>query len=86
MASVADYYTGFSQAEVEAIFAAQKQELSKALQAYSEGGTQVTKRRLDEVNAILAACQAALFKFDPVAYPRTRKRVSSSRVVGYMSK
>lgn len=74
MAAVPDYYTGFTQAEVEAILAVQKGELKKALQAYSENGTSVTKRALDAVNLIIAGCQAALRKFDPATYGAGRVR------------
>jgi hypothetical protein len=74
MAAVPDYYTGFTQAQVEGIFAIQKAELSKAIAAYNENGTSVTKRRLDEVNLIIAGCQAALKRFDPVTYGSRRVR------------
>ena len=68
MAAVPDYYTGFTQAEVEAILAVQKGELRKALQAYTENGTSVTKRALDAVNLIIAGCQKALKKFAPETF------------------
>lgn len=74
MAAVPDYYTGFTQPEVEATLAAQKLELKKALQAYNENGTSVTKRALDDVNLIIAGCQKALRKFDPVTYGAPRVR------------
>ncbi|WP_038168531.1 hypothetical protein [Verrucomicrobium sp. BvORR106] len=74
MAAVPDYYTGFTQVEVERILAVQKKELEKALQAYSENGTSVTKRALDAVNLIIAGCQKALKKFDPETYGARRVR------------
>lgn len=82
MAAVPDYYTGFTQAEVEAIFAAKKKELTKALAAYSENGTSVTKQRLDEVNLVISGCQAALKKFDPETYGARRVRSGYVRVLG----
>lgn len=86
MAEVADYYTGFTQAEVEAILAVQKVELTKALQAYSESNTSVTKRALDDVNAIIAACQAALRRFDPVTYGKRKSPFVRTGVYGYLEK
>lgn len=74
-----DYSIGFTQVEVEAIFAAQKAELAKVLAAYSEGGSSVTKRQIADIHLVLTACQKALQKLDPTTYPM-RRRVAVSTV------
>jgi hypothetical protein len=86
MSAIPDYYTGFTQAEVEAIFANQKAELKKTQQAYAEDGSSVNKRRLDEINLIIQGCQNALIKFDPTTYSRKRRRVIQTGVIGYLEK
>ena len=58
--SFPDYSIGFVREEVEEILAAQKAELKRTLAAWSESGSSITKRRIDEIHAIIAACQAAL--------------------------
>ena len=65
---VADYSIGFTQKEVEAIMAAQKKELAKVLVSFSDNGTQAVRRKLDDINQIIAACQKALVKMDPERY------------------
>lgn len=82
---VPDYYTGFTQVEVEQILAVQKGELKKALASYSESGTSVTKRQVAEINAIIKGCQNALRRFAPTTYGR-RRRVAFSRVGGCLSR
>lgn len=82
---VPDYTIGFTQVEVETIFAAQKAELSKVLASYSESNSQVIKRKLDDINAIIAACQKALIRLDPDTYG-TESRVSVSRVPATLQK
>ena len=67
-----DYSIGFTREEVEEILAAQKAELKRTLAAWSESGSSVTKRRIDEIHAIIAACQAALRKLAPEVYGRRR--------------
>ncbi len=64
-----DYSIGFATAEVEEILAVQKAELKKTLAAYANDGSTVTKRRIDEIHAIIGACQRALQKLDPQRYP-----------------
>lgn len=63
-----DYTIGFTATEVEKILTAQKTELKKTLAAYSNDGSSVTKRRIDEIHAVIAACQKALQKLDPQKY------------------
>ena len=48
MASTPDYSIGFTREEVEDILAAQKAELKRTLAAWSESGSSITKRRIDE--------------------------------------
>ena len=78
-----DYSIGFTQAEVEEILAAQKAELKKTLAAYANDGSSVTKRRIDEIHEIIAACQKALQKLAPETYGKGLK-TSRTGFVGYM--
>ena len=80
-----DYTIGFTRAEVEEILAAQKAELKRTLAAWSESGSAVTKRRIDEIHAIIAACQTALRKLAPRDYGRP-VRVGTSVVIGHLPK
>lgn len=68
MAAV-DYSIGFTRAEVEDILSAHKAELAKTLASWSDSGSSATKRRVDEIHAIIAACQSALRKLAPASYP-----------------
>ena len=77
--AVPDYSIGFSREEVEEILSIQKAELKKTLAAWSDSGSSATKRRLDEIHAIIAACQDALRKLAPEQYGRGR-RVAQSQV------
>ena len=85
MASTPDYSIGFTRAEVEEILAAQKAELKRTLAAWSESGSSVQKRRVDEIHAIIAACQVALRNLAPEIYGRP-VRVGTSGVSGYLPK
>ena len=85
MASTPDYSIGFTRAEVEEILAAQKAELKRTLAAWSESGSSITKRRVDEIHAIIAACQNALRKLAPEIYGRA-VRVGTSVVIGHLPK
>jgi hypothetical protein len=85
MASTPDYSIGFTRAEVEEILAAQKAELKRTLAAWSESGSSITKRRIDEIHAIIAACQTALRKLAPEVYGRS-VRVGTSVVIGHLPK
>ncbi len=72
-----DYSIGFTAAEVEEILAIQKAELKKTLSAYADNGSSVTKRRINEIHAVIAACQRALQKLDPAKYPPTVRMEAS---------
>jgi hypothetical protein len=85
MPAAPDYSVGFTRTEVEEILATQKAELKRTLAAWSESGSSVSKRRIDEIHAIIAACQAALRKLAPEIYG-TPIRVGSSEVIGYLPK
>jgi hypothetical protein len=85
MASTPDYSIGFTQEEVEEILGAQKAELKRTLAAWSESGSSVSKRRIDEIHAIIAACQAALRILAPEVYARPI-RVGTSEVIGHLPK
>jgi hypothetical protein len=77
--SIPDYSIGFTKEEVLAILAAQKGELTRTMAAWSESNGSVTKRRVDEIHSIIAACQKALRILDPANYsPSTNKRVGQS--------
>jgi len=73
-----DYSVGFTRAEVEEIFTVHKAELKKTLAAWSDSGSSVTKRRLDEIHVVIAACQDALRKLAPENYGSGRRVVQSS--------
>ncbi|EDY21055.1 hypothetical protein CfE428DRAFT_1348 [Chthoniobacter flavus Ellin428] len=80
-----DYSIGFTREEVEEILAAQKAELKRALAAWQESGSTITKRRIDEIHAIIEACQIALKKLAPEVYGK-RARVDTSAVFGFLPK
>ena len=80
-----DYSIGFTREEVEEILAAQKAELKRTLAAWSESGSSVQKRRIDEIHAVIAACQTALRRLAPDVYGRPA-RVATSEVSGYLPK
>ena len=85
MASTPDYSIGFTRAEVEEILAAQKAELKRTLAAWSDSGSAVTKRRIDEIHAVIEACQKALRRLAPGVYGRP-SRVATSVVFGFLPK
>ena len=70
---------------MEEILAAQKAELKRTLAAWSDSGSSVQKRRIDEIHAIIAACQAALRRLAPQIYGRII-RVATSKVIGHLPK
>ena len=80
-----DYSIGFTREEVEEILAAQKEELKRTLAAWSESGSTVTKRRIDEFHAVIEACQKALRRLAPQIYGRP-VRVATSEVTGFLPK
>ena len=63
-----DYSIGFTKTEVEEILNVHKAELKKTLAAYANDGSSVTKRRIDEIHAVVTACQKALQKLSPEQY------------------
>ena len=80
-----DYSVGFTVAEVEEILTSQKAELKKTLAAYANDGSSVTKRRIDEIHTVIAACQKALQKLDPETYGKPLK-TSATGFVGHLEK
>ena len=80
-----DYSIGFTREEVEEILAAQKAELKRTLAAWSESGSSIQKRRIDEIHAIIAGCQSALRKLAPEIYSRS-VRVGTSEIIGHLPK
>lgn len=80
-----DYTIGFTREEVEEILTTQKAELKRRLAAWSESGSSITKRRLDEIHVIIAACQSALRAIAPEVYGRA-VRVGSRQVCGHLPK
>lgn len=80
-----DYSIGFTQTEVEEILATQKAELKKTLAAYANDGSSVTKRRIDEIHAIIAACQKALQRLAPETYGKPLK-TSTTGFSGHLEK
>ena len=77
---VPDYSIGFTRAEVEEILSIHKAELTRTLASWTDSGSAVTKRRLDEIHLVIAACQDALRKLAPDTYGRPT-RVAQSEVV-----
>ena len=77
---VPDYSTGFTRAEVEEILSIHKAELTKTLASWTDSGSAVVKRRLDEIHLVIAACQDALRKLAPDIYGRPA-RVAQSEVL-----
>lgn len=73
-----DFFTGFTQPEVEAMFAKLKLELSKTLAAFSSGDQSVTKRTLADIRLNVKGCQKALRKFDPDTYGKTHRSFVST--------
>lgn len=75
-----DYSIGFSVAEVEEILSVHKAELKKTLASWSDSGSSVTRRRVDEINLVITACQDALRILAPDTYA-PRRRVAQSLVI-----
>jgi len=74
-----DYSIGFTRAEVEEILSIHKAELKKTLASWTDSGSAVTKRHLDEIHVVIAACQDALRKLAPEEFGQGR-RVAQSTV------
>jgi prefoldin subunit 5 len=73
-----DYSIGFTREEVLEILDAHKAELKKTLASWSDSGSSVTKRRIDEIHAVIAACQDALRKIAPDEFGSNRRIAISS--------
>ncbi len=86
MANLIDYSIGFTVPEIEEILTAQKAELKKTQVAYANDGSSVSKRRLDEIHAIIRACQDALVKLEPDSYSQPKRTAMQSVVVGHLAK
>ena len=86
MANLVDYSIGFTIPEIEEILSTQKAELKKTQAAYANDGSSVSKRRLDEIHAIIRACQDALVKLAPDTYSKPKRTAIQSAVVGHLAK
>jgi hypothetical protein len=86
MANLVDYSIGFTVPEIEEILSAQKAELKKTQAAYANDGSSVSKRRLDEIHAIIRACQDALVKLAPDTYAKPKRTAIQTAVVGHLAK
>jgi hypothetical protein len=73
-----DYSIGFTREEVLEILDAHKSELKKTLASWSDSGSSVTKRRIDEIHIVIAACQDALRKIAPTEFGSNRRIAISS--------
>lgn len=76
--SAIDYSIGFSRDEVVDILDVHKAELKKTLAAWSDSGSSVTKRRIDEIHVVIASCQEALRKIAPAEFGKDRRIAISS--------
>lgn len=73
-----DYSIGFTRDEVVEILDVHKAELKKTLASWSDSGSSVSKRRIDEIHLVIAACQDALRKLAPTEFGTTRRIAISS--------
>jgi hypothetical protein len=73
-----DYSIGFTREEVLEILDAHKAELKKTLASWSDSGSSVTKRRIDEIHVVIGACQEALRKIAPAEFGSNRRIAISS--------
>ena len=76
--SAVDYSIGFTREEVLEILDAHKAELKKTLASWSDSGSSVTKRRIDEIHVVIGACQEALRKIAPAEFGSNRRIAISS--------
>ena len=76
--SAVDYSIGFTREEVVEILDVHKAELKKTLASWSDSGSSVTKRRIDEIHIVIAACQKALCKIAPAEFGSMRRIAISS--------
>ena len=75
-----DLTIGWTQAEIENLLSKQKQLLLKLTVQFSDSGSTVTYRRIEEAEKIIKACQDALVKLDPAAYGEKSNRVKGSEM------
>jgi len=73
-----DYSIGFTRDEVVEILDVHKAELKKTLASWSDSGSSVSKRRIDEIHLVIAACQDALRKLAPEEFGTARRIAISS--------
>jgi hypothetical protein len=73
-----DYSIGFTRDEVVEILDVHKAELKKTLASWSDSGSSVTKRRIDEIHLVISACQDALRKLAPTEFGTNRRIAISS--------
>ena len=73
-----DMTTGFTTEEVEEILEENKKTLKKLMMSFSESGSQITYKRLEDTKEIICACQHALRKLDPFKYGKTRRTCQST--------
>lgn len=73
-----DYSIGFTRDEVVEILDVHKAELKKTLASWSDSGSSVSKRRIEEIHLVIAACQDALRKLAPTEFGTTRRIAISS--------
>lgn len=86
MATVPDYTIGFTQVEVEEIFAELKAELKRTIASYSESGTQVIAQKVEDIHLKMKACQKALQIKDPDTYGSPNQKTSTSVVNQILSR
>ena len=75
-----DLTIGWTQAEIENLLSKQKQLLLKLTVQFSDSGSTVTYRRIEEAEKIIKACQDALVKIDPDTYGAKSNRVTKAEV------
>ena len=75
-----DLTIGWTQAEIENLLSKQKQLLLKLTVQFSDSGSTVTYRRIEEAEKIIKACQDALVKLDPATYREKSNRVKGSEM------
>ena len=80
-----DCSIGLSTADVEQILAVHKAELKKTLASWPDSGSSATRRQVADIHEVIAACQEALRKLDPVKHGAARHVLESS-VTGTLPK
>lgn len=75
-----DLSVGFSQEEVETLFATHKRNLLKLNATFAESGSSVTARSIRESERIIGACQKQLRRMAPELYGKPANRIVTSSV------